>query len=71
MGSNFDQIFVLHNALNDPASNVIDMFVYKIGIGNANYSYATAIGLFRSVISLLLLLIANKVTAKLEGSSLF
>lgn len=71
MGSNFDQIFVLRNALNDSASNVIDIFVYKIGIGNGSYSYATAIGLFRSVISLLLLLIANKVTAKLEGSSLF
>lgn len=71
MGSNFDQIFVLHNSLNDSASNVIDMFVYKIGIGNGSYSYATAIGLFRSVISLLLLLIANKVTSKLEGSSLF
>lgn len=55
MGSNFDQIFVLHNALNDTASNVIDMFVYKIGIGSGSYSYATAIGLFRSVISLLLL----------------
>lgn len=71
MGSNFDQIFVLHNSLNDSASNVIDMFVYKIGIGNSSYSYATAIGLFRSVISLLLLLIANKVTSKLEGNSLF
>lgn len=71
MGSNFDQIFVLHNALNDSASNVVDMFVYKIGIGNGSYSYATAIGLFRSVISLVLLLIANKVTEKLEGSSLF
>lgn len=71
MGSNFDQIFVLHNALNDTTSNVIDMFVYKIGIGNGSYSYATAIGLFRSVISLLLLLIANKVSSKLEGNSLF
>ena len=71
MGSNFDQIFVLHNALNDASSNVIDMFVYKIGIGNGSYSYATAIGLFRSVISLILLLTANKVTAKLEGNSLF
>lgn len=71
MGSNFDQIFVLRNALNDPASNVIDLFVYKIGIGNGSYSYATAIGLFRSVISLLFLVMANKVTSKLEGSSLF
>lgn len=71
MGSNFDQIFVLHNALNDSSSNVIDMFVYKIGIGNGSYSYATAIGLFRSVVSLLLLVFANKVTSKLEGSSLF
>lgn len=71
MGSNFDQIFVLHNALNDPASNVIDMFVYKQGITRGNYSYATAIGLFRSVISVMLLGIANKVTEKLEGSALF
>lgn len=71
MGSNFDQIFVLNNALNDSASNVIDMFVYKQGITRANYSYATAIGLFRSAISLLLLVIANKVTEKLEGSALF
>lgn len=71
MGSNFDQIFVLNNALNDPASNVIDLFVYKQGITGANYSYATAIGLFRSVISLLLLVVANKVTEKLEGSALF
>lgn len=71
MGSNFDQIFVLHNSLNDTASNVIDMFVYKIGIGNGSYSYATAIGLFRSVISLILLVIANKVTGKLQGESVF
>lgn len=71
MGSNFDQIFVLRNALNDTASNVIDIFVYKIGIGNASYSYATAIGLFRSAVSLVLLLIANRVSGKLEGNSLF
>lgn len=71
MGSNFDQILVLHNSLNDSASNVIDMFVYKQGIARGNYSYATAIGLFRSVISVILLAIANKVTEKIEGSALF
>lgn len=71
LGSNFDQILVLRNQLNSSASSVIDIFVYQTGIIRGNYSYASAIGLFRSVFSLLLLLIANKVTSRLEGSSLF
>lgn len=71
MGSNFDQIFVLKNTLNASASNVIDIYVYQTGILRSNYSYAAAVGLFRSVISLLLLVGANKVVNKLEGTSLF
>ncbi|RCX08497.1 carbohydrate ABC transporter membrane protein 1 (CUT1 family) [Anaerobacterium chartisolvens] len=71
MGTNFDQIFVLKNPLNAPASDVIDIYVYRMGMNSARFSYATAINLFKSVISLMLLLTANRVTKKLTDASLF
>lgn len=71
MNSNFDQIFVLRNPLNADASDVIDIYVYRMGIEAFRFSYATAIGLFKSIIALMLLLTANGVTKKLTGKSLF
>nr|WP_232729977.1 ABC transporter permease subunit [Paenibacillus phocaensis] len=71
LNSNFDQILVLRNSLNDSASNVIDYYVYYTGISSGRYSYSTAIGLFKSVIALILLLIANQVSKKLNDTSLF
>lgn len=71
LNSNFDQILVLRNPLNESASNVIDIYVYQTGLLNARYSYATAVGLIKSVIALMLLLAANTVTKKLNQSSLF
>ncbi|ANS75640.1 protein lplB [Paenibacillus yonginensis] len=71
MNSNFDQILVLHNSLNDSASNVIDYYVYNMGISQSRFSYSAAIGLFKSVIALVLLLIANQVSKKLNDTSLF
>lgn len=71
MNSNFDQILVLRNALNDSASNVIDYYVYYTGISQGRFSYSTAVGLFKSVIAITLLLIANQVSKKLNDTSLF
>lgn len=71
LNSNFDQILVLRNALNDSASNVIDYYVYYTGISSGRYSYSAAIGLFKSVIAITLLLIANQVSKKLNDTSLF
>lgn len=71
MSSNFDQILVLRNSLNDSASNVIDYYVYYTGISSGRYSYSAAIGLFKSVIAITLLLIANQVSKKLNDTSLF
>lgn len=71
LNTNFDQILVLRNSLNESASNVIDIYVYQVGIQNARYSYATAVGLLKSVIAFILLLSANKITKKLDGTSLF
>lgn len=71
LNSNFDQILVLRNSLNESASNVVDMYVYQTGMQQGRYSYATAVGLFKSVIALVLLLIANRVTKKMNDTSLF
>lgn len=59
------------NPLNADASDVIDIYVYRMGIEAFRFSYATAIGLFKSIIALMLLLTANGVTKKLTGKSLF
>lgn len=71
LNSNFDQIFVMRNALNDSTSNVIDIFVYQTGISQSRYSYATAVGLIKSVITLGLLLGANGVLKRMNQSTLF
>jgi putative aldouronate transport system permease protein len=71
LNSNFDQILVLRNSLNESASDVIDIFVYRVGITNARYSFAAAVGLLKAVFALILLLIANQTMKKLNDSSLF
>ncbi|MDR1325432.1 MAG: ABC transporter permease subunit [Treponema sp.] len=71
LNSNFDQIFVLWNTLNAPRSTVIDIYTYNVAMRSMRFSYATAIGLFKSVIAFILLFIANKVTKKINDVSLF
>jgi putative aldouronate transport system permease protein len=71
LNSNFDQILVLRNQLNETASNVIDVYVYQTGLLSGRYSYSAAVGLIKSVIALMLLLSANYVTKKLNDTSLF
>lgn len=71
LNSNFDQILVLRNALNETSSNVIDVYVYQTGLASGRYSYATAVGLIKSLIALVLLLAANRVTKRLSDTSLF
>ncbi|GHV69404.1 sugar ABC transporter permease [Spirochaetia bacterium] len=71
LNSNFDQIFVLWNTLNAPRSTVIDIYVYTVAMRSMRFSYATAIGLFKSVIAFILLFIANNVTRRINDVSLF
>jgi putative aldouronate transport system permease protein len=71
LNSNFDQILVLKNQLNESASNVIDVYVYQMGLKLSRFSYATAVGLLKSLISLVLLLGANYITKRLSNTSLF
>lgn len=69
--SNFDQIFVLWNPLNSSRSNVIDIYTYNVAMRSMRFSYAAAIGFFKSVLAFILLFAANKVTKKVNEVSLF
>ncbi|GBF72451.1 protein lplB [Paenibacillus sp. 598K] len=60
LNAGFDQIFVLYNPLVMDVGDIIDTYVYRTGLQNAKYSYATAIGLFKSVIGFALILLADR-----------
>ena len=57
--------------MNQSASEIIATYVYKMGIQKAQYSYTTAIGLFNSLINVVLLLIVNRISKKAADISLF
>ena len=71
LNTNFEQMLVLNNPLNNDASNVIDLFVYRTGIRGLRFSYSTAVGLFKALIALILLLGANGLSRRLQNRSLF
>lgn len=60
LNAGFDQIFNMYNSQVRGVSEIIDTYVYKKGIAEMNFSYSTAVGLFKSIISLLLIFSANK-----------
>lgn len=69
-GSNFDQTLVLMNTQNQEKAEVLSTYVYRIGMTQGDFSYATAVGLGMSIVSLILLVGAHKVTKRLnEGQS--
>ena len=71
MSLGFDKIWLMQNPVNQPISEVISTFVYKRGIEQMQYSYATAVGLFNAVVNLALLTAANFGARKLGDTSLW
>ena len=71
MNVGFEMIFLMQNSLNLAASEIISTYVYKVGLINANFSFSTAIGLFNSVINLILLVSANYMARKFTDNSLW
>lgn len=74
MSIGFEKIYLMQNTLNLKASEVISTYVYKTGIastGTMNYSYSTAIGIFNSVINLLMISLVNWVARRAGESSLW
>ena len=70
-GANFDQAMMLRNNLNISRSEVFAVHIYEVGLGLGRYSYATAAGLVQSLVSMILVLTANRIAAKTTDTSLF
>lgn len=68
LGSNLDQTLVLMNSQNRVRAEVINSYVYRMGMTQGDFSYATAVGLGVSIVSVILLVTANKVTSKLNDN---
>jgi putative aldouronate transport system permease protein len=62
----FDHIFLMLNSMNREVAEIFDTYVYTTGIKQGQFSYSTAIGMFKSVVGLIMVLIANRI-AKLFG----
>lgn len=71
MSVGFEKVFLLQNTLNKSAASVISTYVYEVGLINSDYGYSTAVGLFNSVINMILLIAANKICKKITDESLF
>ncbi len=67
----YEKIILLYNGSTYETADIISTYVYRRGILNNDFSYATAVGLFQSVVGVLLLVIANKVSKKLSDTSLW
>ncbi|MDX9956846.1 MAG: ABC transporter permease [Clostridia bacterium] len=70
LNSGLDQYFVFTNPTNRPTMEVFDMYIYRYGIKLMNYSYATAVGIIKTVVSILLLFTINTVSKKLTSRSI-
>jgi putative aldouronate transport system permease protein len=67
LDAGFDQIFMLANVFNQEKIDIIDTWVYREGLQRLQMGIATAVGLFKSVIGLILVLSANQVAKKFDG----
>ena len=71
MSTGFERIFLLQNAMNQYASDVIATYVFQVGLMGGQFSFAAAVGLFNSAINAILLIAANAISRKVGETSLW
>ena len=71
LNAGFDQIFNLYSPIVYETGDIIDTFVYRIGLGSGQFGISTAAGLFKSVISSVLLILSYKIAYKTTGYRVF
>lgn len=67
----FEKVYLMQNPLNLSASEVIQTYVYKAGLLQAQYSFSTAVGLFNSVVNLIILVVFNRLAKRISGTGLW
>lgn len=71
MNVGFEKVWLLQTDLNKATSDVIAVYVYQQGIEHAKYSYSTAVGLFNTVINIILLIVVNRIAGKISEDTSF
>ncbi len=71
LNAGFDQIFMLYTSHVYDVADIIDTYVYRMGIINNDYSFSTAAGMFKSVVAFVLIVIVNTIAKKTNNEGLF
>ncbi|MNC11654.1 putative multiple-sugar transport system permease YteP [compost metagenome] len=71
INNGMEQFYVFQNAMNTNHIEVLDLYVYNIGMTNSNFGFATAVSMLKSLVSLFLLFVANSMSKVIRGDSIF
>ena len=71
LNSGIDQFLTFGNAMNKEYIEVLDLYVYNLGIGNGQISFSVAVGMMKSVVAVVLFALANLASKKIRGTSVF
>lgn len=71
MSNGFEQIFLLYSPMVYEVGDVLETYVYRIGMVDARYDFSTAVGLFKSVVNFVLIVIANYVAKRAGEGGVF
>ncbi|MBR5925720.1 MAG: sugar ABC transporter permease, partial [Bacteroidales bacterium] len=71
LNAGFEQIFVMYNSTVYEVADIIGTYVYREGLGKMNFSFGTAVGLFNSVVSLILVVGSNALSKRATGRSIW
>lgn len=71
LSTGLEQYLLFQNPLSQPKIETLDLYVYNQGLGRGNYSYATVVGMLKSVVSVILVTVTNWLSKVLRGSSIF
>jgi putative aldouronate transport system permease protein len=67
----FERVYVFLNPLNSANADILDTYIYRVGLVGRQYSYTTAVGVFKSLVGLVLIMGANQLSKKATGESLY
>lgn len=71
LNAGFDQIFMLYTSHVYDVADIIDTYVYRMGLINSDYSFSTAAGMFKSVVAFILIVLVNNIAKKTGNEGLY
>ncbi|MNC36373.1 putative multiple-sugar transport system permease YteP [compost metagenome] len=71
MDSGFEQIYLMLNEANSDVGEVFDTYVYRVGITKGQFSYSTAVNLFKSLVGLVLIVVSNRLAKRFGEQGIY